>query len=83
MKKAPVGTVVYIKRHALLHRDNHEKPRTVIGHLRKKSGNIVAVLDTGEHIEFGELTDVPCSQMECGRCKWHKQARREQGGVRG
>ncbi len=81
MRKASAGTIVYIKRHALFHYDPTEHPRVVIAHFRKKSGNLVAVLDTGERVNFGELTDVPCSQMRCGDCIWHPKrcAEREDG----
>jgi len=72
MKKAPIGTIVYAKRHALFfHTSQPEQPRTIMAHVRKRTGNIVAQLDSGELVRFGDLTDIPCSQMQCGNCKWH------------
>ena len=73
MQKAPIGTVVYAKKHATFFHDPKEIPRMVIAYEKKRTGNIIAVLDTGERVSFGELTDIPCSKMECGNCKWHQR----------
>jgi len=73
MRKPPVGFVVYLKRNAAVPLSRMNAPRTVVEHVTKKSGNTVARLDTGELVEFGKLTDIPCSKMVCGKCKWHRK----------
>lgn len=78
MIKAPVGTIVYAKKHSAVFRGVVENPMTIVAHERKRSGLLVAVLDSGEKVSFGELTDVPCSKMECGRCKWHNRESRSE-----
>lgn len=72
MRKAPTGTIVYAKKHARAFRDREETPRIIVAHKKQRSGMIVAVLNTGERVSFDELTDVRCSEMQCGDCKWHK-----------
>lgn len=73
MYKVSVGTVVYAKKHSTFFRDTTETPHIVKDTHKNKYGNIVAVLETGDSVSFGELTDVPCSTMVCGECKWHKK----------
>jgi len=74
MKKAPIGTIVYAKRHALFFiTRSPEQPLTIVAHIKKRTGNVVAQLNTGELVRFGDLTDVRCSEMQCGDCKWHKK----------
>ena len=73
MTKPPIGTIVYAKKHSTFFYDREEKPHTVISYHKQKKGNVVAIIETGQKVSFGELTDVPCSKMECGNCKWHKK----------
>lgn len=73
MTKAPPGTEVFIKRHAISVHDPKEIKRTIVEHVVKKSGIIKARLDTGEVLSFGELTELPCSTMECGNCLYHRR----------
>jgi hypothetical protein len=74
MTKAPIGTEVFIKKSAITVRDPKEVRRVIVDHVTKKSGIIKAKLDTGEIISFGELTELPCSTMECGNCLYHRRA---------
>lgn len=71
MSKVPIGTVVYIKKSATSIHDSDENPRVIIAHKTRRSGHVVAVLDNGRGVPFGELTDVPCSIMGCNNCKYH------------
>jgi hypothetical protein len=73
MQKSQIGTIVYAKKHNTFFRELPEKPFIITAHIKLDNGNLFAVLDTGERVSFGELTDIPCTQMECGNCKWHKR----------
>ena len=71
MNKAPEGTIVFFKKSCRSWEHDTEKAYVISGHHTQRSGLIKALLDSGELVSFGKLTDVPCSQMICGRCKWH------------
>lgn len=62
---------MYVKKSSSWRFIHKENPLVVVGHKKQRSGYIIAVLDSGHSMSFGELTDVPCSTMECGNCKWH------------
>ena len=74
MCKTPVGTIVYIKKSSKSHYAYGENAFLITGHVKKRSGIIKAALNSGLVISFGELTDIPCSAMGCGNCKWHPKS---------
>ncbi len=73
MKKAPLGTVVYVKKSVICRLDLKETPQVITDLVTNRSGNVKALLSSGEKRNFGELTDVPCSRMGCDNCKWHRR----------
>jgi hypothetical protein len=64
-----VGSIVYFKKSSTTF-VNPEQPFVVVGiEYRKRRGNRVVL--NGYRISSGELTDIPCSQMQCKTCKYH------------
>jgi len=80
MKMPKTGTTVYIKKSSRY--TNYEttgidieKPFTVVAIIKKHTGIKKAKLNNGLVISSGELTDIPCSVMICGKCKYHCKGR--------
>ena len=68
MNKAPVGTIVYAKKSSPL---LPQGKLVIIDIVKQRSGNIVALLNTGNKTSFGNLTEVPCNIMGCSNCIYH------------
>jgi hypothetical protein len=69
MTKPQIGETVYLKKSAPGFRDTSS--HTIKNIERKSTGVFVAVLENDRRVVFRQLTDIPCEQMECGKCKWH------------
>lgn len=66
-----IGDIVYFKKSSSIIVDK-EKPFKVLDIEKRKRKHHRIILD-GFKINAGELTDIPCSKMECNNCKYHNK----------
>lgn len=66
-----IGDIVYFKKSTSLFVDCN-KPFKVLDVEKRKKKHHRIILD-GFKVNAGELTDTPCSQMECANCKYHNK----------
>jgi len=71
MKKVSLSNLVFIKTSSS--RFDNEMSHAIVDQVKKKSGLIVAMLEDGSTIPFGELTEKKCSQMTCSNCEYHNK----------
>ena len=65
-----IGDIVFLKKSSLQY-DGQDNPRIVnyIQYRGNKPNKIF--IDNLKPVNSGELTDIPCSQMDCKNCKYH------------